>query len=59
MTAAQVKALIEERNKMRAMLQSVDAELSRALLVWSRENGYFLAALTPEQFMREMEKANA
>lgn len=54
MTDAQVRALITERNKMRAMLQSIDAELSNALGQWSREHG-FLVKLTPEQVLRELQ----
>ena len=54
MTDAQVRALIAERNKMRAMLQSIDAELSIALGRWSREHG-FLVKLTPEQVLRELQ----
>lgn len=54
MTDAQVRALITERNKMRAMLQSIDAELSNAVGQWSREHG-FLVKLTPEQVLREIQ----
>lgn len=54
MTDAQVRALITERNKMRAMLQSIDAELSNALGQWSREHG-FLVKLTAEQVLRELQ----
>ena len=58
MSNATIKALIEERNKLRAMLQSVDAELSSAVGQWSKDHG-FLMKLTPEQALREMEKAGA
>jgi hypothetical protein len=58
MTDALVKTLIEERNAMRAMLQSIDAELSKATSEWSRANG-FLVKLTPEQVLRELERTNA
>lgn len=58
MSDALVKTLIEERNAMRAMLQSIDAELSKATGDWSRANG-FLVKLTPEQVLRELEKRNA
>lgn len=54
MTDAQVRALITERNKMRAMLQSIDAELSNAVGQWSREHG-FLVKLTAEQVLRELQ----
>jgi|LakMenEpi03Aug12_release.lakeMendotaPanAssembly.Ray.scaffolds.fasta_scaffold34048_7 hypothetical protein len=54
MSDAQVRALIAERNKMRAMLQSIDAELSNAVGQWSREHG-FLVKLTPEQVLRELQ----
>lgn len=54
MTDAQVLALITERNKMRAMLQSIDAELSIAVGRWSREHG-FLVKLTAEQVLREIQ----
>lgn len=58
MSNAAIKALIEERNKLRAMLQSVDAELANALGQWSKDNGY-LVKLTPEQALRAMEKTDA
>ena len=54
MTDALVKTLIKKRNKMRAMLQSIDAELSNAVGQWSREHG-FLVKLTPEQVLREIQ----
>lgn len=53
MTNAEIKALVAEREKLRQMLQSVDAELSSALRVWSFERG-FLVKLTAEQALREM-----
>lgn len=58
MTNAQLKALIEERDKLRSMLSSLDHEISVALLAWSRERG-FLMKLTAEQALREMEKVHA
>lgn len=58
MTNQQIKALVEERDRIRGMLQSVEAELSAALRVWSRERG-FLMKLTAEQALREMEKVDA
>jgi hypothetical protein len=54
MTDAQIRALIAERSKLRAMLQSIDAELSIAVGQWSREHG-FLVKLTPEQVLRELQ----
>lgn len=54
MTDAQIRALIAERSKLRAMLQSIDAELSIAVGQWSREHG-FLVKLTPEQVLREIQ----
>jgi hypothetical protein len=56
-TNQQLKTLVEERDRIRGMLQSVEAELSRALLDWSAERG-FLLKLTAEQALREMERAN-
>lgn len=53
MSDAKLRALIEERDRVRQMLQSVDAELSAALGQWSREHG-FLVKLTAEQALREM-----
>jgi hypothetical protein len=52
-TDVQVRALIAERDRVRQMLQSVEAELSRAVGEWGRERGY-LVKLTPEQALREM-----
>lgn len=53
MSDAQIRALIEERDRIRQMLQSVEAELSRALGEWSRERGYGVK-LAPEQALRAM-----
>lgn len=53
MSDAQIRALVEERDRIRQMLQSVEAELSNALGQWSREHG-FLVKLTAEQALREM-----
>ena len=53
MSDAQIRALIEERDRVRQMLQSVEAELSNALGQWSRERG-FLVKLSAEQALREM-----
>lgn len=55
MSDAQIRALIEERTRIRQMLQSVEAELSRAVGEWGRERGY-LVKLTPEQALREMKE---
>ena len=55
MSDAQIRALIEERDRIRQMLQSVEAELSRAVGEWGRERGY-LVKLTPEQALREMKE---
>ena len=52
--AAFIRQLVAERTKLRAMLQSIDADLSRAAGDWSREHG-FLVKLTPEQVMREIQ----
>lgn len=53
MSDAQIRALIEERDRIRQMLQSVEAELSRALGEWSREHGYGVK-LSAEQALRAM-----
>lgn len=53
MTDAGIRALVEERDRIRQILQTVDAELSRAVGEWGRERGY-LVKLTPEQVLREM-----
>lgn len=58
MTNAELKSLVEERDRIRGMLQSVEAELSRALLEWSREHGYGVK-LTAEQALRSREMADA
>lgn len=55
MSDAQIKALVAERERIRQMLQSIDAELSRAVGEWGRERGY-LVKLTPEQALREMKE---
>ena len=56
--AAFIRQLTIERSKLRAMLQSIDADLSRAAGDWSRANG-FLVKLTPDQVLRELERTNA
>jgi transposase len=57
-TDQQVRQLVAERDRIRQMLQSVDAELSAALRIWSDEHG-FLMKLSPEQALRSMEKEYA
>jgi len=54
----QLRALVVERSKLRAMLQSIDAELSAALRIWSTDHGYQVK-LTAEQALRAMEKEYA
>ena len=58
MTDQQLRALVMERSKLRAMLQSIDAELSAALRIWSTDHGYQVK-LTAEQALRAMETVNA
>jgi hypothetical protein len=58
MTDQQLRALVAERSKLRAMLQSIDAELSAALRIWSTDHGYQVK-LTAEQALRAMETVNA
>lgn len=58
MNAAVIYALVEERDRIRQMLQTVEAELSNAAGIWSRENGY-LVKLTPEQVLREIARVPA
>lgn len=53
MSDAQIRALIEERTRIRQMLQSVEAELSRAVGEWGRERGYGVK-LSAEQALRAM-----
>jgi hypothetical protein len=54
----QIRELVMERSKIRAMLQSIDAELSAALRIWSTDHGYQVK-LTAEQALRAMEIKNA
>ncbi len=58
MSDQQIRELVTERSKLRAMLQSIDAELSAALRIWSTDNGYGVK-LTAEQALRAMGKEYA
>lgn len=57
MTNAKLKALIEKRNALKARLAAADAELSSALLEWSKERGYGVKLSAP-QALRSPEMAN-